>query len=522
MAQQAGQPVRRLSLLRVSIALAVLLIVTTGSTYAVAQRLMTPPTVSTPTPWFAAYVDVTATPRFEFEQISGTPQRNVMLSFIVSLPTNPCMPSWGAAYSLAQATTSLDLDRRIALLQEQGGHVAVSFGGRDNSELAVGCTDPTQLTNAYKSVIDRYHLDTIDLDLESSNLTDSAAMARRATALAKLQAEQRAAGKPLAIWLTLPVTPQGFTTADTNCITTLLAKGVDLAGVNSMVMDYGASLTSGQTMLSGSESALTSAHRQLGDLYDRAGISLASASLWAKLGATPMIGQNDVADETFTLDDAQALNQFALSHGIGRMSMWSANRDSTCGTNYVYITAVSDSCSGVAQNPQQFAGTLSAGFHGNIADNAGLVTTADAYNKDPQQPDDPATSPYQIWTPSGAYLAGVEVVWRHMVYRAKWWTQGDVPDAPVSQSWQTPWELVGPVMPGEKPVPQPTLPAGTYPNWSGTAIYTDGQRVLFNGVPYQAKWWNQGQSPAAAASDPTGSPWVPLTQAQVDAILAQK
>ncbi|HUY79932.1 MAG TPA: carbohydrate-binding protein [Ktedonobacterales bacterium] len=519
--QRLGQPVRRLSILRVACALVLFLGVMTGCTYAIAQRLTTPAIALNPTPWFAAYVDVTASPRFEFEQRGAMPERNMILSFVVSSPANACTPAWGAAYTLDQAATSLDLDRRIVLLQQQGGHVTVSFGGRDNHELAVGCTDPVQLKDAYKSVIDRYRLDTIDLDLESSNLTDSAAAARRAIALADLQAEERAADRKLAIWLTLPVTPQGLTKDGTDSIALMLAKGVDLAGVNIMTLDFGASLTAGQTMLSGAESALTATHRQLGILYDQAGVHLNSASLWAKLGATPMIGQNDVAGEVFTLDDAQALHQFVLSQGVGRVSMWSANRDVACGSNYVYLNVVSNSCSGVAQNTQQFASTLGNGFTGTLADNAGLITAADAKSAYLQAPDDPATSPYPIWTASGAYPAGSEVVWHHMVYKAKWWTQGDVPDDPVLESWQTPWSLIGPVLPGEKPIPQPTLPVGAYPNWSGTATYDAGQRVLLNGVPYQAKWWNQGQSPAAAASNPDGSPWVPLTPDQIDAILAQ-
>jgi chitinase len=63
------------------------------------------------------------------------------------------------------------------------------------------------------------------------------------------------------------------------------------------------------------------------------------------------------------------------------------------------------------------------------------------------------------------------------------------------------------------------LPAGTYPEWSGSTVYDGGQRVLFNGLPYQAKWWTQGDSPAAASSNPTGSPWTPLTQKQINEIL---
>ena len=202
--------------------------------------------------------------------------------------------------------------------------------------------------------------------------------------------------------------------------------------------------------------------------------------------------------------------------------MWSANRDITCGSNYVDLTLVSDSCSGINQKGVKFSSLLSKGFKGNLQLSAGFITKSQKLSTSKVTPDNPATSPYQIWSPTGAYLAGTKVVWHHNIYQAKWWTQDNVPDDPVLQSWQTPWELIGPVLPGEKPIPQPTLPVGTYPNWTGTSTYQTGQRVLFNGVPYQAKWWNQGQSPAAASSNPDNSPWSPLTQAQINAIVYKK
>jgi chitinase len=75
------------------------------------------------------------------------------------------------------------------------------------------------------------------------------------------------------------------------------------------------------------------------------------------------------------------------------------------------------------------------------------------------------------------------------------------------------------VLPGETPIPQPTLPAGTYPNWSTATAYDKGARVLFDGVSFEAKWWTQGDSPAAAADDADSSPWAPLSQADVVKIL---
>jgi len=214
------------------------------------------------------------------------------------------------------------------------------------------------------------------------------------------------------------------------------------------------------------------------------------------------------------------LKEFLIAKGIARVSMWSANRDIQCGDNYVNVTVVSDSCSGVKQEINAYSDKLGQGFIGKIAGNAANTTVEEAQSE--QKPDNPKESPYQIWSEEGVYLSGTKVVWHHSVYQAKWWTSGELPDNPVLQSWQTPWQLVGPVLPGEKPIPQLTLPEGSYPNWQGTEIYDAGQRILFNDVPYQAKWWTEGDSPAASTSNPDSSPWVLLSREEIEKILKEK
>ncbi|HEV7567448.1 MAG TPA: chitinase [Microbacteriaceae bacterium] len=507
---------RRLSPLRV-ISAAVVAVIGIGAGLVGIQWLSAGATV-TAKPWFASYVDVTATPRFAFEQMGATKTPDAVLSFVVSSKSDACTPSWGAAYTVDEARSSLDLDRRIARLQQQGGSVAISFGGLLNDELAVACTNETKLEAAYSTVVDRYQVGTIDLDLEGAGLTDASAGERRAKAIASLQEQRRQEGKALAVWVTVPVAPDGMSTDATNAIAALLAAKVDIVGVNVMTMDYGTSRSAEQTMLDASEGSVTAAQRQLGVLYTRAGINLGGPSLWAKIGATPMIGQNDVKDEIFTVADAKAFNAWAVSKGVGRMSMWSANRDVTCGSNYVDTNVVSDACSGVKQGEVTFASQLSTGFDGRISLGEKAVTTSEP-SAAAEAPDDPATSPYAIWAPDASYLKGTKVVWHHNVYVAKWWTKGDVPDNPVLKAWETPWDFVGPVLPGETPIPQPTLPPGAYPEWSGTAIYDKAARVLFDGVPFEAKWWTQGESPEAASSAPDSSPWTPLTQDEIDAIM---
>jgi len=510
---------RRLSPWRVS--LAILIVAGTilggffGTKHYEAEKIQT-----SQKPWFAPYVDVTATPIFPFEQLGTTKTHEVVLSFIVSSPSDACTPTWGGTYSMNQASATLDLDRRIARFRQQGGNVAISFGGLKNDELAIKCTDENKLYTAYKSIIERYNIDTVDFDLEGDGLTNNDAAIRRARVIAKLQSERAAQHKNLAVWVTLPVAPFGLTQDGTNAVSSLLKENVDLAGINLMTMDYGDSLEKGKTMLEGSKEALINTQRQLGIIYDQAGKHLNEATLWSKIGATPMIGQNDIADEIFTLNDAAGLNTFALSKGIIRMSMWSANRDIPCGNNYVDLKVVSDSCSGTKQNNQGFSKALGAEFIGSITQNAGIKTKTE--EKTVQEPDDPTKSPYTIWSKSTTYLEGTKIVWHHNVYQSKWWTQGDIPDNPVLQTYETPWKLIGPVLPGEKPLPQATLPVGTYPDWTGDSVYDTNQRVLFNGVPYQAKWWSKGDSPAAASSNADSSPWVPLTQSQINDITADK
>ena len=515
------EPERRLSPWRVVLAIIILLAIG-GVSVSGLQKWQASRTASAASgePWFAAYVDVTSTPTFAFDQLGATNARDVILSFIVSSSKDVCTPSWGNAYTMEQAGNSLDLDRRIARLKQQGGSVAVSFGGLNNDELAVRCTDPESLKRAYLSVINRYDINTIDLDLEGSGLKDKKVNDRRAAVIAQIQKERQQAGEKLAVWVTLPVTPQGLSEHGTDAVAQLLANKVDLAGVNAMTMDYGPSKSKDESMANASKSALKHTVRQMGILYKNVGISLTTSTLWRKVGATPMIGQNDIRDEVFSLSDAKSLNKFAHEQQIGRMSMWSANRDVACGSNYVDVKIVSDSCSGVKENKFSYITALSQDFKGSLSLNAGVVTKSESQATELPE-DDPKASPYQIWSPTGAYLEGTKVVWHRNVYKAKWWTQDDMPDDPVLQSWQTPWELIGPVMPGEKPIPQATLPEGTYPTWSGAEAYDAGQRVLFNGIPYKAKWWNQGQSPAASSSNANSSPWTPLTQAEIDALSTQ-
>ncbi|MFC0681022.1 chitinase [Lysobacter korlensis] len=497
---------RRLSPLRAALALLLVGALAAGG-FLAHQTWSSERAVASTKPWFAGYVDVTATPAFAFEQPQTDAGRDVVLSFIVS--DGECRPTWGGYFSMDEAAAKLDLDRRIARLKQQEGEIAISFGGLNNDELATTCSDENALARAYSDVLARYGVTTIDFDVEADDLADTAAGERRAKVIAELQRERRDSDGDLAVWLTLPAATFGLTEEGTTAVAQMLDAGVDLAGVNIMTMNFGDSREKRETMGEAAVRSLQATHRQLTALYQLADQELSAQTLWRKLGATPMIGQNDIPTEALSLDDATELNEFATGQGIGRMSMWSLNRDAECGPNYVDVTRVSDACSGVPQDGESFADTLANGFDGRLALAAGHVT-----KQEPRDPadfvDDPETSPYPIWSEDASYLKGTKIVWHRNVYEAKWWTSGELPDSPVLNEWETPWTLIGPVLENERPVPVPTLPPGTYPDWDGLDTYDKGDRVLFEGSPYQAKWWNQGESPEASHSDPDGSPWTAL------------
>jgi chitinase len=450
--------------------------------------------------WFAPYVDVTLSPTYSFQTPSADPARQTVLGFVVSDPAKACTPSWGGAYTLDQADQFLALGARVAEMSQQGADAIVSFGGEANSELAVRCTDVQALTRAYEQVIDRYHVRAIDFDIEGAALDDLSATDRRAAAIRNIQAHSSAPKSPLQVWLTLPVEPSGLQDNAITVIDRILAARVDLSGVNLLAMDFDRFTGN---MLDDVEGSASSAEVQIAAEMRRYGVHETGAQVWQRMGLTVMIGQNDVAGERVSVADAHGLVAFAQRVRLGRVSMWSLNRDVQCGSTFPQIGVNSNTCSGTTQGALQFSRIF-----GELA---GTVPMAADGAATPPRPDtNPADAPFPMWSPDSAYQTGYKVVREGYIYEAKWYNEGQDPAEQVQSSWQTPWELLGPVLPGDKPAAIATLPAGTYPGWSSTKNYTAGQDVLYKGLGYQAKWANQGASPADAVNDPGGSPWSPL------------
>ena len=296
-------------------------------------------------PEFAPYVDMTLSSDSLAQMMSQSGARHFTLGFIVSDPNSQCKASWGGYYGINDPT----MNRRIAKLHAAGGDAIVSFGGAAGSELANTCATPGALAAQYQAVIDRYGIRELDFDIEGADQGNLTSLNRRFQAIARLQAAGRRAGKPVQVSLTLPVMPTGLTHDGVRAVRLAIQAGVHVDVVNVMAMDYyDPSLNYAGHMGDLAIKAASATHRQLARLYPNE----EAAAVWRMVGITPMIGINDDNKEIFTTPNAKQVTAFAKSKRIGRIAMWSANRDRQCPTPIQYAD---NNCSGVSQTPWGFS-----------------------------------------------------------------------------------------------------------------------------------------------------------------------
>jgi chitinase len=503
-------PPRELSAIRVVVLLLVLCAAGAGAYALLSKETPAAAAKSDAVPVYSPYVDVTNTPTYPFQLPSANPVSSVYLAFIVSDNEEPCTPSWGTFYTLDSAEQGLDLDARTAQLRSQGGTVNISYGGQANTELAVDCTDPAKLEQAYLEPIQRYKAKSIDLDIEGANLANTAANARRATAIAAVQKKLAGEKKPLKVWMTLPVASYGLTPEGIATTKAMLKAGVELAGVNAMTMDFGPGEGAEKDMLGTIEKALEATQLQVQSLWRAAGLASSAAAAWGHVGVTPMLGVNDVTDQRFTTKDARGLAKFIDQHGISRASAWSLNRDQQCGGAFAKVGELSNTCSGVEQKPLEFTKIFSGLRGTKIAHDESAEASSAAPTHPSTVTDDPATSPYPIWRPASAYAAGYKVVWQGQIYQAGWWNQGTAPGTAAADSPDGPWQPIGPVPPGSTAPTLVKTDNGSHPEWSPSTVYHEGDKVTFKDLPYRARWYTQGEQPLAELPANPSAPWEPL------------
>jgi hypothetical protein len=277
--------------------------------------------------FFAPYVDMTLYPVPDLVGLAR--QHGVGLftaAFLQATPTGEA--AWAGLPALTLGGSheqAVAISASISKLRAAGGDVMVSLGGAAGTSLAQFYASKgrsaADLAAAYSRVVDTLQLNRIDFDIEGAAVADPAANRLNSAALALLQQSQPG----LEIWYTLPVLPQGLTSDGLNVVRLALDAGVKLDGVNVMAMDYGDSAAPPgvKTMGQYAIDAAIATFSQLSQGFASKGQGFG----WNQLGVTPMIGVNDVTSEVFSTADAQVLEDFANSRGLGMLAMWSVARD---------------------------------------------------------------------------------------------------------------------------------------------------------------------------------------------------
>ncbi|MDB4982420.1 MAG: hypothetical protein JWM82_3172 [Myxococcales bacterium] len=235
---------------------------------------------------------------------TATGNKFYTLAFVIS--RNGCTASWNGDTALSSNLYATD----IANLRKMGGDVIISFGGASGVELGDACGTVDALQAAYQSVITKYGLKWMDLDIEGGAESNTTNVDRRNKALKNL----KAANPGLRVAYTLAVDPSGLPGAQRNLLANAKSNGLDVDVVNVMAMDYGScNLDMGKA----ATDAATATRAQLQKL----GVA-------AAVGVTPMIGVNDTQCENFSTANATTLVDFAnASDFVGLLAFWAVGAD---------------------------------------------------------------------------------------------------------------------------------------------------------------------------------------------------
>lgn len=288
---------------------------------------------------FSPYIDMAIPADADLMAISrASGIENFTLAFMLSSDQGIGWQGVGSITDdgLANGSTIL---AQVQAVQAAGGNITISFGGAAGQEAALTATSAAALQAEYQSVIDRYHVDSLDFDIEGWAVTDQRSIDLRNQALVGLQQ----ANPDVTISFTLPVLPTGLVDSGLNLLRSAMQAGVRVDVVNIMTMDYGTAVDNNGQMGLNAIYAIQATEAQLAQL----GMSS------TKIGVTPMIGVNDIVSEVFTLADAQMLEDYAETDpNVVRLSMWSVARDNGDGAGAAYASPFN---SGISQDPYDFA-----------------------------------------------------------------------------------------------------------------------------------------------------------------------
>ncbi|MYR47296.1 chitinase [Streptomyces sp. SID5910] len=428
---------------------------------------------------------------------------HLTMAFLQTATPGSCTPYWNGDTSMpvSQATFGAD----IRTIQANGGDVIPSFGGytadTTGTEIADSCTDVAQIAEAYKKVITTYDVTRLDMDIEIDALDNTAGVDRRNKAIKQVQDWAAANGRDLQISYTLPTTTRGLASNGVALLRNAVSNGTRVDVVNIMTFDYYDNQQ--HDMARDTRTAAQGLHDTLAQLYP----GKADAELWGMVGVTEMIGVDDFGPaETFTLDNARTVYDWAVAQGIDTLSFWALQRDNgSCAGG-----AAADNCSGIQQNTWDFShvfapftgggsvpgndfslsltpasGTVTAGSSATATVRT-AVRTGSAQTVDLRVSGLPAGVTASL-SPASVTAGGSSTLTLKTTAQAVSGTYSvTVTGTGPSGSHSTAYALTVTGGNGNQCTAAP---------WASGTVYTGGQQVSYQGHTWKAKWWTTGEEP---------------------------
>ena len=274
---------------------------------------------------FWPYVDITLEPMPSLKEMQKLSGANFFTLAFINADSDG-NPAWGGVTEnrvVAENPFQKRVMTMVSAIRQNHGDITISFGGSNSRDLATTTKNSKKLAEAYQQVINCCFATRLDFDIEGTAIHDRQSVDRRSVAIAELQNRAAAAGKPLRVWFTVPVTVSGLDGDGFFVIESAIKQHVAIAGVNAMAMNFG------PTAVAHPKNEMSKAVlRSTIAMHDQLKTILPTkSSVWSQIGITVMIGQNDVAAECFTLEDAKRVLIFAKENQVGLRSFWSATRD---------------------------------------------------------------------------------------------------------------------------------------------------------------------------------------------------
>lgn len=270
------------------------------------------------------------------------------MAFLQTAEAGACTAYWNGDTDVPISKASFGGD--IAAIQARGGNVIPSFGGYSadttGTELADSCGNVDSIAAVYESLVKTYGIRRIDLDVEADSLDNTAGIDRRNKAIAKVERWAERTGRGVQFSYTLPTTDTGLAPNGLALLRNAVDNGARVDVVNIMTFDYWDGAT--HDMAADTRTAASGLHDQLVSLYPKK----SAAKLWGMIGVTEMPGIDDFGpEETFTTQDALAVEKWAAARKIDTLSFWALQRDN----GGCVGTAGANSCSGIAQDTWYFS-----------------------------------------------------------------------------------------------------------------------------------------------------------------------